>query len=119
MTTGTQAPHTGAAGSPLNGFHLVYDHEAVALPEHRASDGPAGLDVRGLLDRTGRVTLDFGYGNTASCTSAITYIDGDAGILRYRGYPIEQLAEHSTFLEVAYLLFYGELPTSTQLHDFT
>jgi citrate synthase len=65
------------------------------------------------------VTLDPGFVNTAATTSAITYIDGDAGILRYRGYPIEELAEHSSFLEVSYLLIYGELPTATQLEDFT
>src|SRR3978361_2300480 len=67
----------------------------------------------------GLATYDPGFVNTASCRSSITYIDGDAGILRYRGYPIEQLAEHSTFLEVSYLLIYGELPPATQLEDFT
>ena len=65
-----------------------------------------------LLKETGYVTYDPGFVNTAACTSAITYIDGDAGILRYRGYPIEQLAEKSSFLEVSYLLIYGELPTA-------
>src|SRR5256885_14574290 len=65
------------------------------------------------------VTLDPGFVNTASCSSEITYIDGDAGILRYRGYPIEQLAEQSNFIEVSYLLSYGELPTRAQLDDFT
>ena len=83
-----------------------------------ATDGESGVDVSSLLKSTGYVTLDPGFVNTASCSSAITYIDGDAGILRYRGYPIEQLAEHSTFLEVAHLLIYGELPTEPQLHDF-
>src|SRR5262249_33469913 len=68
-----------------------------------------------LLQETGTVTLDPGFMNTAMCTSEITYIDGDAGILRYRGYPIEQLAEQSSFLEVCYLLIYGELPTTGQL----
>ncbi len=81
-------------------------------------DGPPGIDVGGLLKNTGHVTLDQGFVNTASCTSAITYIDGDAGILRYRGYPIEQLAERSTFLETSYLLIHGELPTSTELAEF-
>ncbi len=70
------------------------------------------------MKETGLVTLDIGFVNTASCESAITYIDGDEGILRYRGYPIEQLAEKSTFVEVSYLLIYGELPTADQLEDF-
>ena len=84
-----------------------------------ATEGASGLDVSKLLKETGRVTLDVGFVNTASCTSAITYIDGDAGILRYRGYPIEQLAQQSSFLEVSYLLIYGELPTAGQLADFS
>ena len=77
-----------------------------------ATEGESGIDVSALLKSTGHVTLDPGFVNTAACTSAITYIDGDAGILRYRGYPIEQLAEQSTFLETSYLLIYGELPTA-------
>jgi citrate synthase len=85
----------------------------------RAAEGSDGITVSKLLATTGLVTLDPGFVNTASCSSAICYIDGDAGILRYRGYPIEQLAEKSTFLEVSYLLIYGELPTQTQLDDFT
>ncbi|BCY12521.1 citrate synthase [Actinoplanes sp. L3-i22] len=83
-----------------------------------AVDGPGGIDVSALLKETGFVTLDVGFVNTASTTSAITYIDGDAGILRYRGYPIEQLAGKSSFLEVSYLLMNGELPTEAQLRDF-
>jgi citrate synthase len=75
--------------------------------------------VTKLLSTTGLVTIDPGFVNTASCSSEITYIDGDAGILRYRGYPIEQLAERSSFIEVSYLLIYGQLPTRTQLADFT
>ena len=71
-----------------------------------------------LLKETGTVTYDAGFVNTASCKSAITYIDGDAGILRYRGYPIDQLAEKSSFVEVAYLLIYGTLPTQSELADF-
>jgi citrate synthase len=84
-----------------------------------ATEGPDGLGITSLLKETGYVTLDPGFVNTASCASAITYIDGEAGILRYRGYPIEELAERSSFLEVAYLLIYGELPTAAQLTDFT
>jgi citrate synthase len=82
------------------------------------TEDPAGLDVSGLLAKTGYVTLDPGFVNTASCASAITYIDGDAGILRYRGYPIEQLAEEASFLEVAWLLIYGELPSDDELTTF-
>jgi citrate synthase len=89
------------------------------LPVHPAVEGPAGADVSKLLSQTGYVTYDPGFVNTATCSSKITYIDGDAGILRYRGYPIEQLAENSSFLEVSYLLIYGELPTAQELQDFT
>ena len=89
------------------------------LPVKSATEGSAGIEVTKLLSTTGMVTLDPGFVNTAACSSEITYIDGDAGILRYRGYPIEQLAEKSTFLEVSYLLFYGALPTAEQLADFT
>ena len=88
------------------------------LPLVKATEGNHGYDVSKLLKETGNVTLDIGFVNTAACTSAITYIDGDEGILRYRGYPIEQLAEKSSFLEVSYLLIYGELPTQDQLAEF-
>jgi citrate synthase len=84
-----------------------------------ATEGASAFDIGKLLPSTGLVTFDSGYGNTASCASGITYIDGDAGILRYRGYPIDQLAESSTFLETSYLLIYGELPTQEQLDSFT
>jgi citrate synthase len=88
------------------------------LPLVAATDGGAGIETSNLLKATGYVALDPGFVNTASCTSQITYIDGDEGILRYRGYPIEQLASSSTFIEVSYLLIYGELPTPTQLGEF-
>jgi citrate synthase len=91
----------------------------LVLPVKPATEGSAGIEVTKLLATTGMVTLDPGFVNTASCSSEITYIDGDAGILRYRGYPIEQLAEKSSFLEVSYLLIYGYLPTTDQLADFT
>ena len=84
-----------------------------------ATEGNGGYDISALLKETGNVTLDAGFTNTASCTSAITYIDGDAGILRYRGYPIEQLAEQSTFIETSYLLIYGHLPSASELAEFT
>jgi len=90
----------------------------LSLSVRPAVAGPSGLDVGKVLQETGFVTYDPGFLTTAACTSAITYIDGDAGILRYRGYPIEQLAQQSSFLEVSYLLIYGELPTASQLADF-
>jgi citrate synthase len=95
------------------------DDGELKLPVKPATEGSSGFDVSKLLATTGLVTLDPGFVNTAACSSDITYIDGDAGILRYRGYPIEQLAEKSTFLEVSYLLLYGALPTSAELADFT
>ncbi|WP_025617788.1 citrate synthase [Salinispora cortesiana] len=91
----------------------------LSMPVNTAIEGPAGIGVSQLLKQTGMTTYDPGFVNTAACSSAITYIDGDAGILRYRGYPIEQLAEKSSFLEVSYLLTYGELPTQQQLTEFT
>src|SRR5947208_15945106 len=79
------------------------------------TENEKAIDIGALRGKTGLVTLDPAFMNTASTKSAITFIDGDKGILRYRGIPIEQLAEHSTFVEVAYLLIYGELPNQTQL----
>jgi citrate synthase len=91
----------------------------LSLANVPAVDGPDGLDIGKMLATTNHVTFDPGFVNTATCTSGITFIDGDEGILRYRGYPIEQLAEQSDFLEVCYLLMYGELPTADQYDDFT
>ncbi|HEX2298306.1 MAG TPA: citrate/2-methylcitrate synthase, partial [Pseudonocardiaceae bacterium] len=89
------------------------------MPITGSTEGASGIGLGALLSRTGLVTLDPGFVNTAACSSEITYIDGDAGVLRYRGYPIDQLAEHSSFLETSYLLIYGDLPTSGQLDEFT
>jgi citrate synthase len=100
-------------------FELKHPGGQLPLSVTAATDGPGGIEVGSLLKETGYTALDPGFVNTASCASTITYIDGDAGILRYRGYPIEQLAEKSSFLEVSYLLIYGELPTAAQLEDFT
>ncbi len=97
---------------------LNYSGGTLDLPIVEASEGENGLGISALLKTTGNVTLDPGFVNTASCTSAITFINGDEGILRYRGYPIEQLAQHSSFLETTYLLIYGELPTATELSEF-
>ena len=99
---------------------VVLNYPGGELPLARVPStiGESGLDISALLSTTGDVTLDHGFVNTAACSSAITYIDGDKGILRYRGYPIEQLAEHSSYLEVAYLLIYGYLPTVDEIGDF-
>ncbi|BCB91557.1 citrate synthase [Phytohabitans suffuscus] len=97
---------------------LEHQGGQLPMPVHEAVEGASGIDVGKLLKDTGYVTFDPGFVNTASTTSAITYIDGDAGILRYRGYPIDQLAEGATFLETSYLLIYGELPTQQQLDAF-
>ena len=98
--------------------NLSHQGSDLELPVVPAVEGNNGLDISSLLKTTGDVTLDVGFVNTASCKSEITYIDGDEGILRYRGYPIEQLAEKSNFLETSYLLIYGELPSATQLEEF-
>ena len=104
--------------APQPAILTVAGGEPLELPVAAASEGSDGADISKLLGKTGLVTYDPGFANTASCTSAITYIDGDAGILRYRGYPIDELATGSTFLEVSYLLIYGELPSRTQLDEF-
>ena len=98
---------------------LNYPGGELDLDIVHATEGADGIALGSLLAKTGYTTFDSGFVNTASTKSAITYIDGDAGILRYRGYPIEQLAEKSTFIEVSYLLIYGELPTKDQLEKFT
>ena len=98
---------------------LVHPNGELLLGEVPATVGSPGYDVSSLLKETGHITLDPGFMNTASCQSAITYIDGDKGILRYRGYPIEQLAAKSTFIETSYLLIYGHLPNPAELSKFT
>ena len=97
---------------------LSWQGRSVELPLVPGVEGDTGLDIGKLRAESGFITYDPGYGNTGACTSAITYLDGESGILRYRGYPIEQLAEHSTFLEVAYLLIWGDLPSRAQLDAF-
>ena len=100
------------------GAVLKTGEKEIQLPVVESTQGNDAYDISKLMKETGNVTLDPGFVNTAACRSAITYIDGDAGILRYRGYPIEQLADGSSFLETSYLLIYGELPTPAQLADF-
>jgi citrate synthase len=102
-----------------NTVTLEIEGKSVALPVLKGSEGEVGIDIAQLRAKTGAITFDPGFGNTGACKSAITFIDGEKGILRYRGYPIEELSEKSTFLEVAWLLIKGELPTKDQLATFT
>ncbi|MDF1777739.1 MAG: citrate/2-methylcitrate synthase, partial [Rhizobiaceae bacterium] len=97
---------------------LSIDGKDVELQVRSGSVGPDVVDIASLYKQTGTFTYDPGFTSTAACESAITYIDGDEGILLHRGYPIDQLAEHGDFLEICYLLLYGELPTKTQKADF-
>jgi citrate synthase len=98
---------------------LNIDGKPIELPTVVGSEGEVGIDISTLRNKTGAITLDPGYGNTGACESAITFIDGEKGILRYRGYDIAELAEKSTFIETAYLLIYGALPTRSQLSEFS
>jgi citrate synthase len=98
---------------------VEFDGKSVSLPVVEGTEGERAIDIEKLRSSTGLITLDPGYGNTGSCESKITFIDGEKGILRYRGYPIEDLAKKSTFLEVAWLLLYGELPRMTELMTFS
>ena len=100
------------------GGTLAVDGHEMNLAVKHGSIGPSVVDISKLYSQTGMFTYDPGFTSTAACESAITYIDGDEGVLLYRGYPIEQLAEHGDFLETCYLLLYGELPTAAQKADF-
>jgi len=104
-------------GNPQKATVTVGDRTA-ELPILTGTEGVPSVDFSTFTKQTGHTSLDYGFVNTAATKSAITYIDGDQGILRYRGYPIEQLAKHSTYLEVAWLLLYGELPTADQLGEW-
>ena len=97
---------------------LTVGEKSVELPIRKGTVGPSVIDIGKLYAQTGMFTYDPGFSSTASTESQITYIDGDEGVLLYRGYPIEQLAEHGDFLETCYLLLYGELPTAAQKADF-
>ncbi|MBZ0112461.1 MAG: citrate synthase [Thermoanaerobaculia bacterium] len=97
---------------------LILDGKEYELPIVVGSEGEVGIDIRGLRSATRAVTLDSGFANSGSCSSEITFIDGEKGILRYRGYPIEQIAENATFTEVAYLLIYGSRPGADELAEF-
>jgi citrate synthase len=98
---------------------LDVNGQKFTLPVIEGTAGERAVDVSKLLDKTGHITLDAGFGNTGSCTSRITFIDGDKGILRYRGIPIEELAEKSTFIETAFLIIYGHLPNHAELRNFS
>jgi citrate synthase len=97
---------------------LILNNTEYEFPILEGSEGEVAIDFTKLRAQTGAISLDPGYGNTGACLSEITFIDGEQGILRYRGYPIEQLAAHSSFVEVCYLLIYGALPTEGELDDF-
>ncbi len=106
------------ANAPSSVGKLILDGKEIELPVVVGTENEHGLDISNLLKQTGHITLDEGFVNTGSTTSAITYLDGDVGILRYRGYPIEEIAEHCDFVETSYLLIYGTLPTATELANF-
>ncbi len=97
---------------------LILDGKELELPVTVGSEGETGIDIAQLRAKTGAITLDPGYGNTGACESSITFIDGETGILRYRGYPIEELAGQARFSEVCYLLIYGKLPNQQELSAF-
>src|SRR5215470_15470825 len=109
---------TPSAPASMPGATLEHEGKSVTLPLLTGTEGETGIDIQALRARTGLVTFDPGYGNSGSCRSSVTFIDGERGILRYRGYPIEELAEKSSFLEVAWLLLHGELPTQAELDGF-
>lgn len=98
---------------------FVYDGKTFELPVITGTEGEKAIDISQLRSSTGLITLDPGYVNTGSCLSSITFVDGEKGICRYRGYPIEQLAEHSTFREVAYLLIHDAFPNQEELNHFS
>ena len=98
---------------------VILDGNAYDLPIVVGTEGEKGIDISKLRTLTNYVTFDQGFGNTSNCLSAITFLDGEAGVLRYRGYPIEQLADYAGFVEIAYLLINGDLPTSEQLRSFS
>jgi len=115
--TDPKVPVANAAGGDLAA--IEYAGARLEPKVVRGTAGVSGVEISGLLSSLGVVTLDRGFANTGSTTSAVTYIDGEAGILRYRGYPIERLAESSSFLETSYLLINGELPSQAELDEFT
>jgi citrate synthase len=110
-----EEPVTSAAPGPAR---LALDGKEYELPVTVGSEGEVGIDIQQLRAQSGAITLDPGYGNTGACESAITFIDGEAGILRYRGYPIEEIAGNAQFTEICYLLIYGRLPSQAEFKEF-
>src|ERR1035438_3107505 len=98
---------------------IIIEGKTYEYPVIVGTEGEKAIDISSLRNDSGYITLDPGYGNTGSCQSSITFIDGDKGILRYRGIPIHDVAEKSFFTETAYLLMYGDLPSEGQLHNFS
>jgi citrate synthase len=109
----------GRPGVKQGAARFELDGKPVELPVIEGTEGERAVDIQALRARTGYITYDDSYANTGSCQSRITFIDGEQGILRYRGFPIEELAETSTFVETAYLIIFGELPTAAQLQRFS
>ena len=123
QTEATKEHSAGAAAvatveTPPETARLMLDGKEIELPVVVGSEGEKGIDISALRAKTGAITLDPGYGNTGACESAITFIDGEAGILRYRGYPIEDIAGRARFTEICYLLINGELPGPEELRKF-
>ena len=104
--------------TPTTTATLTVGDKTIQMPTITGTENESAIDISQLRAQTSYITIDHGYMNTGSCTSAITFLDGELGILRYRGIPIEQLAEKSNFIEVSYLLIYGKLPTQRELDDF-
>src|SRR5512139_3839633 len=117
MAMGTTAPP--GAETLKEAAKLTWNGKTTDLPVVKGSEDEHAIDIQKLRSATGLITLDPGYGNSGSCKSAITFIDGEKGILRYRGMPIEELAERSTFIEVAHLIIFGKLPNSVELRRFS
>lgn len=115
MSAEIPAPASTTAGNAT----LTIEGKSYELPIIVGTENEKAIDIRKLRDTTGVITFDDGYANTGSCQSAITFIDGEEGILRYRGYPIEEVAQSADFVETAYLIIYGELPTRAQRSDFS
>src|SRR5690606_14677381 len=105
---------------PMSDFaEIIVEGKSYKLPVTEGTENEKAIDISSLRAESGYITLDSGYKNTGATQSAITFLDGEEGILRYRGYSIEELAANSSFIEVAYLLIYGSLPTQTELDDFS
>src|SRR4051794_28180737 len=110
-----ESPAVSPAPAP---GRLTLDGKEYELPVTVGSEGEVGLDISQLRAKSGAITFDPGYGNTGACESAITFIDGEAGILRYRGYPIEEIAGRAEFTEICYLLIHGRLPAAAELKEY-